>query len=39
LPISFIAYGTTPLLVVQDSSADQIEPTEAELVAKEYKGH
>lgn len=37
--ISFIAYGTTPLLIVQDLPADQIEPTEAELAAQEHKGH
>lgn len=37
--ISFIAYGTTPLLIVQDLPADQIEPTEAELAAQERKGH
>ncbi len=33
--ISFIAYGTTPLLVVQDLPGDRIEPTEAELAARE----
>ena len=37
--ISFIAYGTTPLLIVQDLPADQIELTEAELAAQERKGH
>ncbi len=37
--VSFIAYGTTPLLIVQDLPADQIEPTEAELAAQERKGH
>jgi nucleotide-binding universal stress UspA family protein len=33
--ISFIAYGTTPLLVVQDLPSGRIEPTEAEMVARE----
>ena len=32
--ISFIAFSTTPLLVVQDLPADRIEPTEAELAAR-----
>jgi nucleotide-binding universal stress UspA family protein len=36
---SFIFYGTTPLLIVQDLSADKIKPTRAELVARERKGH
>lgn len=37
--ISFIAYGTTPLLIVQDVPADRIEPTRAELAAQEQGGH
>ncbi|MFO8112572.1 MAG: universal stress protein, partial [Desulfosalsimonadaceae bacterium] len=36
---SFIAYGTTPLLLVQDFPRDRIEPTEAEAAAAEKKGH
>jgi len=32
--VSFIAYGTTPLLVVQDLPSNQIEPTQAELAAQ-----
>ncbi len=36
---SFIEYGTAPLLVLQDLSYDEVEATEAELVAQEYKGH
>jgi nucleotide-binding universal stress UspA family protein len=36
---SFIFYGTTPLLIVQDLSADKIKPSRAELVAREQKGH
>ncbi len=39
LAISFIAYGTTPLMVVQDLESDQIQSSQAELVAREYKGH
>ncbi|MBS0013985.1 MAG: universal stress protein [Desulfobacterales bacterium] len=36
---TFIAYGTTPLLLVQDFPRDKIEPTEAEAAAAEKKGH
>jgi nucleotide-binding universal stress UspA family protein len=36
---TFIEYGVTPLLVVQDLPPGTIEPTEAETVAKERKGH
>ncbi len=36
---TFIAYGTTPLLLVQDFPRDKIEPTEAETAAAERKGH
>jgi nucleotide-binding universal stress UspA family protein len=36
--ISFIAYGTTPLLVLQDLPQERIEPTVAEKAAKEYGG-
>jgi len=32
--ISFITYGTTPLLIVQDLPQDKIEPTMAELAAR-----
>jgi nucleotide-binding universal stress UspA family protein len=32
--MSFIAYGTTPLLIVQDLPQDKIEPTWAEVVAE-----
>ena len=39
LPLSFIAYGTTPLLILQDIPSNQLEPTEAEIAAKEHKGH
>ena len=36
---TFIAYGATPLLLVQDFPRDRIEPTEAEAAAAEKKGH
>jgi nucleotide-binding universal stress UspA family protein len=36
--ISFIAYGKTPLLVLQDLPYDRIEPTPAEIAAKERGG-
>jgi nucleotide-binding universal stress UspA family protein len=36
---SFIEYGATPLLVVQDLAPEEVEPTEAEVAAKEKKGH
>lgn len=36
---SFIAYGSTPLIIIQDLSADEIRRTEAELAARETKGH
>ncbi len=37
--LSFIAYGTTPLLVVQDLSPDELESTLAEVAVGEHKGH
>jgi nucleotide-binding universal stress UspA family protein len=37
--INFIAYGTTPLLIVQDLSWDEVERTRAEMAVREYKGH
>ncbi|TEU15605.1 MAG: universal stress protein [Anaerolineales bacterium] len=37
--ISFIAYGTTPLFIMQDLAPDEVKPTQAEVAAKEYKGH
>jgi nucleotide-binding universal stress UspA family protein len=33
--ISFIAFGTTPVLIVQDLSQDEIQPSLAEIAAKE----
>ena len=34
--VSFVAYGTTPLLIVQDIPLDEIQPTPAEVAAKKY---
>ena len=39
MTLSFIAYGTTPLLVVQDLSPDELESTQAEVAVGEHKGH
>jgi nucleotide-binding universal stress UspA family protein len=36
--VSFIAYGTTPLLVMQDLPSERIEPSAAELAARENGG-
>jgi len=36
---SFIAYGSTPLLIVQDLAPADVEPTAAEKVAGEHPGH
>lgn len=36
--IEFIVYGTTPLLVIQDLPPDLIEPTQAEIAAREHGG-
>jgi nucleotide-binding universal stress UspA family protein len=36
---SFIEYGTTPLLIVQDMLPEEVEPTRAEVAAEEQKGH
>ena len=36
LVISFIVYGATPLLIVQDVPADRIQPTPAEVAAQKY---
>jgi nucleotide-binding universal stress UspA family protein len=36
---SFIAYGTTSLLIMQDLSPDEIKRTQAEMAARETKGH
>jgi nucleotide-binding universal stress UspA family protein len=40
LALNFIAYGTTPLLIVQDMpNSYTVLPTPAELASKEYPGH
>lgn len=36
---SFIEYGTTPLLIVQDLPPHEVEVTKAEAAAQELKGH
>jgi nucleotide-binding universal stress UspA family protein len=38
LALNFIAYGTSPLLISQDLSLDEIEPSEAEIMAQEPTG-
>jgi nucleotide-binding universal stress UspA family protein len=37
--LGFIIYGTTPLLIVQDLSQEEVETTLAEMAAAEHKGH
>ena len=37
--LGFIVYGSTPLLILQDLPASQIELTQAELIARETGGH
>ncbi len=39
MAVNFIGYGTTPLLIVQDLSPDEVERTRAEMLARERKGH
>lgn len=39
LVTGFIAYGSTPLLIVQDLSPQELQPTQAEVLASEFKGH
>jgi nucleotide-binding universal stress UspA family protein len=36
---SFIAYGTTSLMILQDLSSEEIKRTQAEIAAREIKGH
>jgi nucleotide-binding universal stress UspA family protein len=36
---SFIAYGTSPLLIVQDLSPEEVERTQAEMAVTEHQGH
>jgi len=37
--LNFIAYGTTPLLIMQDISEQDAQPTEAQKAAQETRGH
>ncbi|HSJ52865.1 MAG TPA: universal stress protein, partial [Anaerolineae bacterium] len=37
--LNFAVYGSTPLLIVQDISEEEAEPTEAQKAARETKGH
>jgi nucleotide-binding universal stress UspA family protein len=39
LTTSFIEYGTTPLLIVQDLEPDDLALSQAQAAAKEFKGH
>jgi nucleotide-binding universal stress UspA family protein len=39
LALSFIAYGTRPLLIVQDLLPGEVERTQAEIAARESRGH
>ncbi len=39
IALNFIAYGSTPLLIVQDVPAEEAEQTEAERAASERAGH
>ena len=39
IALSFIVYGTTPLLIVQDLSIDEVGKTLAEKFAEQSKGH
>jgi len=39
MALNFIAYGTAPLLVMQDMSPEELGQTQAEMAAKESKGH
>jgi len=37
--LSFVAYGTTPLLIIQDISRQEAQESRAEIAAREEKGH
>jgi nucleotide-binding universal stress UspA family protein len=37
--LGFIVYGSTPLLILQDLPTDRIEPTQAEIAARDAGGH
>lgn len=36
---SFITYGTAPLMIMQDLSTEEVKRTQAEIAAREIKGH
>ena len=36
---SFILYGSTPLLIIQDLEPESYQATPAEIAAREHKGH
>ena len=39
LVVGLIAYGTSPVLIVQDVTPNKVQPTLAEIAAREQKGH
>jgi nucleotide-binding universal stress UspA family protein len=39
ITLNFIAYGTTPLIIVQDLTRDEVSKSMAELYAEQSKGH
>lgn len=39
IALNFIAFGTTPLIIIQDLSSDEIEKSLAEKYAEQSKGH
>lgn len=39
ITLNFIAYGTTPLIIVQDLSRDEVRKSMAEIYAEQSKGH
>jgi nucleotide-binding universal stress UspA family protein len=39
IALSFIVYGTTPLIIMQDLSIEEVEKTLAEKFAEQSKGH
>lgn len=39
LATSFIIYGSIPIIILQDLKPEEIEKSQAEIAAREYKGH
>jgi hypothetical protein len=39
IALSFIVYGTTPLIIIQDLSADEVSKSLAEKFSEQTKGH